>query len=216
MNTFPSSQQLVRDTFARPLKDLRISVTDRCNFRCAYCMPRELFGADHPFLPRTALLCFEEITRLAQIFAQLGVTKLRLTGGEPLLRRDLERLVAQLAGLDNMDLTMTTNGVLLQRKAALLRQAGLKRLTVSLDAMDDATFMRMNDAGASVQVVLDGIEAARQAGFERLKINAVIRRGVNEHAILDLARHFRGTGMTFVLSNTWMWVPPMDGRLQMW
>lgn len=196
MNTFTPISEPVRDAFARPLRDLRISVTDRCNFRCTYCMPRDLFGSDHAFLPRAALLSFEEIFRLAGVLVGLGVNKLRLTGGEPLLRRDLEQLVAQLATLEGVDLTMTTNGVLLPRKAIALRQAGLKRLTVSLDALDDATFMRMNDASTPVRDVLAGIEAAQQAGFSPIKINAVIRRGVNEHAVLDLARYFRGTGLT--------------------
>ncbi len=196
MNTSITTPEPVRDVFARPLQDLRISVTDRCNFRCTYCMPRALFGADHAFLSRSALLSFEEIFKLAGALVPLGVNKLRLTGGEPLLRRDLERLVAQLARFQGVELAMTTNGVLLPRKAVALRQAGLDRLTVSLDALDDATFMRMNDANTSVRDVLAGIEAAQQAGFEHLKINAVIRRGVNEHAVLDLARYFRSTGLT--------------------
>ena len=196
MNTSPTPLPTVHDALARPLRDLRISVTDRCNFRCPYCMPRALFGPDHAFLPRAALLSFEEIFRLAQVFVHLGVNKLRLTGGEPLLRRDLERLVAQLATLTGVELAMTTNGVLLGRKAQALRAAGLTRLTVSLDALDDATFLRMNDAHTPVAEVLAGIEAAQRAGFTGLKINAVIQRGVNEHAVLDLARHFRGTGMT--------------------
>jgi cyclic pyranopterin phosphate synthase len=182
------------DTRGRPLRDLRISVTDRCNFRCTYCMPREIFGTDHPFLPHAEILSFEEITRVARVLVDLGLRKIRLTGGEPLLRRDLDRLVAQLAGLGALDLSLTTNGSLLAKRAAALKAAGLQRVTVSLDALDEATFRRMNDADYPVQRVLDGISAAAAAGLGPIKINAVIQRGVNEHAILDLARHFRGSG----------------------
>jgi GTP 3',8-cyclase len=183
------------DTLGRPLTDLRISVTDRCNFRCVYCMPREVFGHDFEFLPRGDLLTFEEITRLAKVFIQLGVTKIRLTGGEPLIRKDIEQLVgglAELPGLD--DLTLTTNGSLLTAKAEALRQAGLKRVTVSLDALDDATFRSMNDAGFPVARVLAGIEAASAAGLAPIKVNMVVKRGVNEDQILPMASHFRGTG----------------------
>ena len=181
------------DRLGRPLHDLRISVTDRCNFRCVYCMPRDVFGRDYPFLPHDALLSFEEIARVAGVFAGLGVGKVRLTGGEPLLRKNLERLVAMLAPLP-VDLTLTTNGALLARKARALADAGLKRVTVSLDALDDATFKAMGDTDTPVATVLEGIDAAARAGLAPVKINAVIKRGVNEHAIVDLARRFRGTG----------------------
>ncbi|HET9338922.1 MAG TPA: GTP 3',8-cyclase MoaA [Casimicrobiaceae bacterium] len=181
------------DTLGRRLHDLRISVTDRCNFRCVYCMPKDVFGRDYPFLPHDALLTFEEIARLAGTFVGLGVEKLRLTGGEPLLRKNLERLVAMLAPLP-VDLTLTTNGALLARKARALADAGLKRVTVSLDALDDATFRAMGDTDTPVAQVLDGIEAASRAGLSPVKVNAVIKRGVNEHAIVDLARRFRATG----------------------
>jgi cyclic pyranopterin phosphate synthase len=182
------------DLLGRRLHDLRISVTDRCNFRCVYCMPREVFGPDFQFLPRDQLLSFEEIARIARAFVPLGVEKLRLTGGEPLVRRDLERLVEQLAGIDGVrDIAMTTNGVLLPRKAAALASAGLRRVTVSLDALDDAVFMAMNDAGVPVSRVLEGIDAAVDAGLG-VKVNAVVKRGANEDQILPLARRFRGTG----------------------
>ena len=181
------------DTRGRRMHDLRISVTDRCNFRCVYCMPKDVFGRDYPFLPHDALLTFEEIARIARQFTSLGVEKIRLTGGEPLLRRHLERLVAMLAELP-VDLTLTTNGALLARKARGLADAGLKRVTVSLDALDDATFRAMGDTDTPVAQVLEGIEAASRAGLAPVKVNAVVKRGVNEHAILDLARHFRGTG----------------------
>jgi cyclic pyranopterin phosphate synthase len=182
------------DRRGRGLHDLRISVTDRCNFRCVYCMPKDVYGRDYPFLPHDALLTFEEITRIARQFAALGVRKIRLTGGEPLLRRNLERLVGMLAGLGDVDLTLTTNGALLARKARALRDAGLRRVTVSLDALDDPTFRAMNDVDFPVARVLEGIDAAASAGLAPVKVNAVIKRGHNEHAIVDLARHFRGTG----------------------
>lgn len=183
------------DTLKRPLRDLRVSVTDRCNFRCIYCMPREVFGPDFAFLPHEQILTFEEIARLTRIFVNLGVDKIRLTGGEPLVRRDLHRLVGMLAPLEGLhDLALTTNGSLLPVHAAKLAAAGLKRVTVSLDALDDPTFMAMNDSGVPVARVLQGIEAAKAAGMGPIKVNAVIKRGVNEHAVLDLARHFRGTG----------------------
>jgi GTP 3',8-cyclase len=183
------------DARGRPLRDLRISVTDRCNFRCVYCMPREVFGADFAFLPRNELLTFEEIARLARVFIGLGVEKLRITGGEPLVRRDLERLVQMLSGLEGLrDLTMTTNGSLLPRKAEALREAGLHRLTISLDALDDAVFRAMNDAGVPVSAVHEGIRAAEAAGFPPLKINMVVKRGANEDQILPMAEHFRGSG----------------------
>jgi cyclic pyranopterin phosphate synthase len=186
---------LPRDTLGRPLHDLRISVTDRCNFRCVYCMPRAVFGPDHAFLPREELLSFEEIARLVRLFVGLGVRKVRLTGGEPLVRRELPTLVGSLAAVEGVeDLTLTTNGVLLPQHAVALKQAGLDRVTVSLDADDDETFTRMNDARVPVSRVLDGIAAAERAGLTPIKVNAVIRRGLNEHAVLDLAQQFRGTG----------------------
>ncbi len=184
-----------RDTRGRALHDLRISVTDRCNFRCVYCMPRAVFGPDHAFLPRAELLSFEEIARLTTAFARLGVQKVRLTGGEPLVRRELPTLVRMLAAVPGVrDLTLTTNGVLLRRHAEELKAAGLHRVTVSLDADDDDTFGRMNDARAPVAQVLDGIAAAEGAGLGPVKINMVVKRGWNEHAILSMARRFRGTG----------------------
>lgn len=183
----------VADLLGRPLSDLRISVTDRCNFRCAYCMPRAVYGADHAFLARAELLTFEEIERVARIFVGLGVRKLRLTGGEPLLRRDLHQLIRQLAPL-GVPIALTTNGSLLHLQAAALRKAGLTRLTVSLDTLDPAVFQRMNDASFGPQDVLAGIAAAEEAGFGSIKVNAVVRRGVNEDGLLDLVRRFRGTG----------------------
>ena len=183
----------ITDTLARPMRDLRISVTDRCNFRCTYCMPKSVFGRDFHFLPATELLTFEEITRLAQVFASRGVDKIRLTGGEPLLRRDLEILVAMLAEIPGIrDLTLTTNASLLAGKAAVLRAAGLHRVTVSLDSLDDATFRAMNDVEFPVSRVLEGIDAAIEAGFSPIKINMVVKRGVNDRDILPMARRFRG------------------------
>jgi cyclic pyranopterin phosphate synthase len=184
----------VADTLGRPLRDLRISVTDRCNFRCTYCMPKDVFGPDYKFLPRSEVLTFEEITRLARIFKEHGIEKIRLTGGEPLLRRDLERLVAMLARLDGLDLTLTTNGSALVRKAQSLADAGLRRLTVSLDSLDDAVFRAMNDVDFPVAAVLEGIDAAAGAGLAPIKINMVVQRGVNDHTIVDMARRFKGTG----------------------
>ena len=189
------------DTRGRPLRDLRISVTDRCNFRCSYCMPREVFDQSHTYLPQEALLRFEEITRLASAFLAQGVQKIRLTGGEPLLRRGIEDLVARLATLRRPDgqapdLTLTTNGSLLARKALALREAGLRRVTVSLDALDDAVFRRMNDADFPVAEVLAGIDAAKAAGLGSIKVNMVVKRGVNEDQSLPMARHFRGSGVT--------------------
>jgi cyclic pyranopterin phosphate synthase len=183
------------DTLARPLRDLRISVTDRCQFRCTYCMPREVFGRDFAFLPRDKLLTFEELTRLGRIFAGLGVRKLRLTGGEPLLRRDLDRLIAMLAGIDGIqDIALTTNGALLARRARTLAAAGLRRVTVSLDSLDDAAFMALNDAGFPVARVLEAIAAASDAGLAPVKINMVVRRGQNDQSILPMAGHFRHSG----------------------
>ena len=182
------------DRLGRPLRDLRISVTDRCNFRCVYCMPKEVFGADYAFLERKEILTFEEIARVARIFHGLGAEKIRLTGGEPLVRRNLEQLIGMLARIPGLDLTLTTNGSLLERKAEALRKAGLKRITVSLDALDDATFMRMNDVDFPVARVLKGIEAATAVGLAPVKINMVVKRGENEQGILPMARHFRGSG----------------------
>lgn len=188
----------LRDRFARPLHDLRISITDRCNFRCVYCMPKEVFDKDYKYLPHNALLTFEEITRIARLFVEHGVEKLRLTGGEPLLRKDLERLVAMLAELRTvsgkpLDLTLTTNGSLLARKAQSLKDAGLQRVTVSLDALDDATFKRMNDVDFAVEDVLHGIDVAHSVGLGPVKVNMVVKRGMNEQEILPMARHFKGS-----------------------
>ncbi|OFZ89669.1 MAG: cyclic pyranopterin phosphate synthase, partial [Betaproteobacteria bacterium RIFCSPLOWO2_02_FULL_62_79] len=183
-----------RDRLGRPLRDLRISVTDRCNFRCVYCMPKEVFGKDYQFLERKELLTFEEITRLARIFRELGIEKIRLTGGEPLVRRNLEQLIAMLAAIPGLDLTLTTNGSLLKQKARALKEAGLKRVTVSLDSLDDEVFMRMNDVDFPATRVLDGIEAAAAAGLAPIKINMVVKRGLNEHSILPMARFFRKQG----------------------
>lgn len=182
------------DRFGRALRDLRISVTDRCNFRCRYCMPREVFGAQYQFLRRDEILSFEEITRVARIFAAHGVRKLRLTGGEPLLRRDLPKLVRMLATIPDVDIALTTNGSLLVEQAQALADAGLRRVTVSLDSLDDAVFRAMNDVDFPVARVLEGIDAAERAGLRPVKINAVVRRGVNEHTVAELARHFKGTG----------------------
>ena len=187
---------LPHDTRGRPLHDLRISVTDRCNFRCVYCMPKEIFGKDYQFLPRAEILTFEEIERLVRIFVSLGVQKIRLTGGEPLVRRDLERLVEKLARIGDLDLTLTTNGSLLAQKARALADAGLRRVTVSLDSLDDETFKRMNDSDFPVAKVLAGIEAAKTAGLAPIKINMVTKRGVNDSSIVPMARYFKGTGMT--------------------
>ena len=183
------------DRLGRILADLRISVTDRCNFRCTYCMPKEIFNRDYRFLDRGDLLSFEEITRLTGVFASLGARKVRLTGGEPLLRARLERLVAMLSAVPGIsDLTLTTNGVLLPRKAAALARAGLNRVTVSLDSLSDEVFGAMNDVGATVADVLAGIEAAAEAGLRPIKVNMVVKRGVNDRSIPEMAEHFRGTG----------------------
>jgi GTP 3',8-cyclase len=191
---------LLADQLGRPLRDLRISVTDRCNFRCNYCMPKEVFDKDHAYLPHSALLSFEEITRIARQFVAHGVRKIRLTGGEPLLRKNIEHLVEQLAQLrtvegEPLDLTLTTNGSLLARKAKALKAAGLQRVTVSLDGLDDAVFRRMNDVDFPVADVLAGIDAARNAGLGPVKINMVVKRGTNDQEILPMARHFKGTGL---------------------
>jgi cyclic pyranopterin phosphate synthase len=189
---------VVKDTYARPLRDLRISVTDRCNFRCVYCMPKQVFDKDYAYLPHSDLLTFEEITRLAKHFVSHGVEKIRLTGGEPLLRKNLEKLSAMLAALKTpsgreLDLTLTTNGSLLAQNAQALKDAGLKRVTVSLDALDDTIFKRMNDVDFAVSEVLHGIDVAHQVGLAPIKINMVVKRGMNDQEIIPMARHFKGT-----------------------
>ncbi|HEX8964236.1 MAG TPA: GTP 3',8-cyclase MoaA [Rhodocyclaceae bacterium] len=199
------------DARGRRLRDLRISITDRCNFRCTYCMPKEVFGSGYPFLPREKLLSFEEIARVGRIFAALGVQKIRLTGGEPLLRRDTERLIGLLAAIPGLEIALTTNGALLSQRAQSLKAAGLRRVTVSLDALDDEIFGRMNDVGFPVARVLEGIAAAQAAGLAPVKINMVVQRGVNDDQVVPLARHFRGTGhiprfieyMDVGVSNGW-------------
>lgn len=192
------ADSVVLDSLGRPLRDLRISVTDRCNFRCVYCMPKQVFGRNFRFIPHPDMLSFEEITRLARIFVLMGVEKIRLTGGEPLLRKHIERLVGQLTCLKTpdgrpVDVTLTTNGSLLAQKARMLFDAGLRRITVSLDALDDAVFMKMNDVGFRVNDVLHGIEVALSAGFSPVKVNVVVKNGMNENQVLPLARHFRNT-----------------------
>ncbi len=190
----PPPGAALSDRRGRQVHDLRISVTDRCNFRCIYCMPREVFDKDYPFLPRRDLLSFEEIVRVARLFVARGVKKIRITGGEPLLRKNIERLVGMLAELDGVELTLTTNGVLLPKLARPLADAGLHRVTISLDSLDDATFRRMNDADFPVERVLEGIAAAQAAGLAPIKVNTVIKRGTNDQGIVELARHFRGSG----------------------
>ena len=183
------------DTLNRPLRDLRISVTDRCNFRCVYCMPKEIFGPDYQYLQRDEILTFEEITRLARIFVNHGVRKIRLTGGEPLVRKDLHLLVRMLAhGIPSLDLTLTTNGALLARQALALKEAGLQRVTVSLDSLDDEVFKAMNDVDFPVEKVLDGMDAAAAVGLEPIKVNMVVKRGMNESSVLPMARYFREKG----------------------
>ena len=185
----------VVDTMGRSMRDLRISVTDRCNFRCPYCMPAEIFGEAYEFLPREEILTFEEITRLTALFAEFGVTKARITGGEPLLRTELTRLISQLASVNGIDdITLTTNGYLLAQQAQELNDAGLNRITVSLDSIDDEVFKQMNGRGFGARRVLHAIERAAEVGLSPIKINAVVQRGVNDHTIVDLARHFKGTG----------------------
>ena len=202
------------DKFGRPMRDLRISVTDRCNFRCTYCMPAEIFGESYQFLPKEEILSFEEITRLARIFVDLGVKKLRITGGEPLLRNDLPSLVAMLAGIEGVeDLTLTTNGYLLAQQAQSLKDAGLMRVTVSLDSLDDDIFKKMNGRGFAPRRVLHGIERAAAVGLSPVKINAVVQKEVNDHTVVELARYFKGTGhivrfieyMDVGNRNGWKW-----------
>ena len=186
---------MITDLFGRPLHDLRISVTDRCNFRCPYCMPAEIFGEAYQFLPKDEILSFEEISRLASLFVDAGVNKLRITGGEPLLRADLPKLIGQLSRIPGADdITLTTNGYLLGQQAVQLAEAGLDRITVSLDSLDDEVFKQMNGRGFGTRRVLDGINRASQAGLTPIKINAVVQKGVNEHTLVDLARHFKGAG----------------------
>ena len=205
MSGFPAqtvaANALLSDQLGRSLQDLRISVTDRCNFRCNYCMPKKVFDKHYNYLPHASLLSFEEITRLARQFVAHGVRKIRLTGGEPLLRKNIQMLIEQLADLRTpdgqpLDLTLTTNGSLLARKAQSLKNAGLQRVTVSLDGLDDAVFRRMNDVDFPVAEVLAGLEAAQVAGLSNIKVNMVVKRGTNDHEILPMARHFQGTGMT--------------------
>ena len=186
---------MLPDTLGRSIRDLRLSVTDRCNFRCTYCMPKEVFGREYQFMERAELLSYEEIVRLVHIFIALGVEKVRLTGGEPLVRHDLPQLIKMLNAVPGLrDLTLTTNGRLLPAQAEALRAAGLRRVTVSLDTLDDDLFRAINDVDMPVQAVLDGIDAAAGVGLDPIKINAVIKRGVNDHTLVDLARHFHGTG----------------------
>ena len=185
---------VLTDRLGRPIRDLRISVTDRCNFRCVYCMPREMFGPDHAFLERAELLSFEEIARLARVFARLGVQKIRLTGGEPLIRRNLDQLIGMLAEIPDLDIALTTNGSLLARMAEPLAAAGLDRITVSLDSLDDDRFDQINDVHFPVAKVLSGIEAAAAAGLDPVKINVVVKRGMNDIDVVPMAEHFRGTG----------------------
>ena len=191
--SIPASGPLA-DRMGREVRDLRISVTDRCNFRCTYCMPREVFDKDYPFLPRKDLLSFEEIERVARLFAERGVRKLRITGGEPLLRKDVDELIERLARIPDVEITLTTNGVLLPKMARRLKDAGLHRVTVSLDSLDDATFRRMNDADFPVESVLEGIAAAADVGLGPIKVNMVVKRGENDAGVVDMARHFRGSG----------------------
>jgi cyclic pyranopterin phosphate synthase len=198
--TLIPARGLLADTRGRELRDLRISVTDRCNFRCSYCMPKEIFGKDYPYLPHASLLTFEEITRIARNFVAHGVQKIRLTGGEPLLRKNIEILIEHLAQLKTteghpLDLTLTTNGSLLARKAKSLKAAGLQRVTVSLDGLDDTVFRKMNDVDFPVADVLEGIHAAQEAGLGPIKVNMVVKRGTNDHEIIPMARHFKGTGV---------------------
>lgn len=186
---------MITDKLTRPLRDLRISVTDKCNFRCAYCMPAEIYGEQYEFLPKAQMLTFEETSRLVKLFVQLGTKKLRLTGGEPLVRNSIENLVAMLCQIKGVDdLTLTTNGFLLEEKAQALQNAGLQRITISLDSLDDQVFARMNGRNLTTERVIAGINKAEQVGLHPIKINTVIQRNVNDHTLLDLARHFKGTG----------------------
>ena len=199
-STLVQANGLTQDSRGRVLRDLRISVTDRCNFRCTYCMPKEIFHQDYPYLSHQELLSFEEITRLSSIFALLGVEKIRLTGGEPLLRKNLEVLVEMLGKVQSpagktLDLTLTTNGSILRKKALALKNAGLQRITVSLDGLHDETFKKMNDVDFPVGDVLDGITAAQEVGFTDIKVNMVVQKGTNDHEIVSMAKHFKGSGI---------------------
>jgi cyclic pyranopterin phosphate synthase len=194
VTTAGSATNAFADTRGRALRDLRVSVTDRCNFRCVYCMPKEVFGKDYQFLEHKELLTFEEIARVGRILARHGISKIRLTGGEPLVRRNVERLVAMLSAIPDLDLTLTTNGSLLAKKARALKDAGLRRVTVSLDSLDNVVFQRMNDVDFPVDRVLEGIAAAAAAGLRPIKINMVVKKGVNDASVLPMARHFRGSG----------------------
>ena len=195
-NQLNLNSMYITDTFKRPLKDLRISITDKCNFRCPYCMPKETFGVAYKFLPKHDILTFEEITRLARIFTELGVSKLRITGGEPLLRTNVNQLIEMLTSLDGMnDLALTTNAYLLPKQAHALKEAGLKRITISLDSLDNDVFKHMNGVGFSVDKVLAGISSAKNAGFNPIKINCVVQKGVNEHTIIDLARYCKDNNL---------------------
>jgi cyclic pyranopterin phosphate synthase len=193
------SNSILRDTRGRALRDLRVSVTDRCNFRCTYCMPKEVFGKDFQFLEREQLLSFGEIHRMVRLFRDQGVEKIRITGGEPLVRRKLERLIEMLAYWDDLDLTLTTNGSLLKQKARELKDAGLKRITVSLDSLDDPVFRSMNDVDFPVEKVLEGMAEAEAVGLLPIKVNMVVKRGVNDHTVLDMARFFRDKGRHYIL-----------------
>jgi len=209
----------VADSLSRPLRDLRVSVTDRCNFRCRYCMPSEVFGEGYKYLPRRAVLRFEEIQRIVRTMAELGVHKVRITGGEPLLRSNLSELIAMLKRIGGLEIALTTNGALLAEQAAALAEAGLDRVTVSLDSLDDEVFKRMNDADFPVSQVLEGIEAAGAAGLGPIKINAVVQRGVNEDSVVELARHFKGSGhavrfiefMDVGTTNNWVFDDVVSG-----
>ncbi len=220
-----SDRPFIEDSLRRPLRDLRISVTDRCNLRCTYCMPREVFDHQHAYLPRSDLLSFEEVERLAKVFIRLGVQKIRLTGGEPLLRRGIEHLIEKLAKLHDpsgipIEIALTTNAVLLSSKAQSLKDAGLSRISISLDGLSEAVFQRMSDSNISVSTVLDGIAAAQRVGFSPLKVNMVLKRGVNDHEIIPMAEHFRNSGIILRLieymdvgcSNGWRMVDVVTAK----
>ena len=213
----PQPASALADRLGRPLRDVRISVTDRCNFRCRYCMPREVFGADFEFLPREEILSFEEIARLASVFAALGVRKIRLTGGEPTLRADLPTLVRLLKeAAPDVELALTTNGSLLEKLAGPLAEAGLDRIAVSLDTLDDRAFRELNDVDFPVARVLEGIDAAVAAGLTPLKVNAVIKRGVNDEGVVDLARTSRVAAACCASSSTWTSARPTAGASTTW
>ena len=205
---------MIADKFNRSLRDLRISVTDRCNFRCPYCMPAEIYGERYEFLPKASLLTFEEIARLTRIMVKLGVVKVRLTGGEPLVRNEIENLIGLLSKIDGVeDLTLTTNAYLLKQMALKLKDAGLQRITVSLDSMDDDVFKTMNGRGFGTERVIEGIVAAEQAGLSPIKINSVVQRGVNDHTLVELARLPKSEATSLVSSSTWTWATSTVGSL---